>query len=78
VQEAQEAYETVWPWDRKRAGLLFRRVSRSLLRLHLWLGTMAVAYILFVSLSGCIILFQHELYRFFPPIRSSYLQTVGG
>jgi uncharacterized iron-regulated membrane protein len=36
-------------------------------RLHHWLGAAAVAYVLFVSLSGCIVLFEHELYGFFSP-----------
>jgi uncharacterized iron-regulated membrane protein len=53
--------------DSNRPGPLFRRVCRSLCRLHVWLGTAVVAYIVLVSLSGCIVLFEHEFYRFFSP-----------
>ena len=53
--------------DANRPRPFFRQVWRSLFRLHLWLGTAIVAYIFVVSLSGCIVLFEHELYRFFSP-----------
>lgn len=63
----QRAYWSVCAWERKASGLSSGRVFRSLLRLHGWLGAAAVAYIFFVSLSGCIVLFEHELYGFFSP-----------
>jgi uncharacterized iron-regulated membrane protein len=50
-----------------RPGPFFRQVRQSLFRLHLWLGTAVAAYIFVVSLSGCIVLFEQELYRFFSP-----------
>jgi uncharacterized iron-regulated membrane protein len=53
--------------DSNRAGPLFREPRRALLRLHLWFGAAVVVYICLVSLSGCVVLFEHELYRFFSP-----------
>jgi uncharacterized iron-regulated membrane protein len=53
--------------DANRPGLPFRQVRRSLLRLHLGVGAAVVVYICLVSLSGCVVLFEHELYRFFSP-----------
>jgi uncharacterized iron-regulated membrane protein len=53
--------------DSKRPGPLFRQVRRSLLKLHLWFGAAVAVYICLVSLSGCIVLFEHELYRLFSP-----------
>jgi uncharacterized iron-regulated membrane protein len=53
--------------DANRPVPFSQQVCRSLLRLHLWLGATVVAYILVVTLSGCIVLFEHELYRFFSP-----------
>jgi uncharacterized iron-regulated membrane protein len=46
----------------------------SIRRLHFCLGAVAMLYIIFVSASGCAIVFEHELYRFFlphPPIVAS-------
>ena len=64
----QEAYYgTSCSRDSDRAGLLLRQVRRSLFRLHLGLGTAAAVYICLVSLSGCVVLFEHELYRYFSP-----------
>jgi uncharacterized iron-regulated membrane protein len=40
---------------------------RSLLRLHLGVGAAVVVYICLVSLSGCIVLFEQELYGVFSP-----------
>ena len=51
-------------WLLRPIGLWIRKSS---FQLHLWLGAMATAYILFVSATGCAILFEHELYRFFAP-----------
>lgn len=62
-----EAYRVVRSRCPKHPGPVFWRVSRSLCRLHLWIGTAAIAYILFVSLSGGIVLFEQELYRFLSP-----------
>ena len=42
-------------------------IRKTIFRLHLWLGAGATAYILFISVSGCAIVFEHELYRFFSP-----------
>ena len=53
--------------DSNRSGPLFGQVRRSLFRLHLGVGAAVVVYICFVSLSGCIVLFEHELYRLFSP-----------
>jgi uncharacterized iron-regulated membrane protein len=53
--------------DSHRPGPRLRQVRRSLLRLHLGVGAAVVAYICLVSLSGCVVLFEHELYRFFSP-----------
>jgi uncharacterized iron-regulated membrane protein len=50
-----------------RPGPLIRHVRRYLFRLHLGLGAAAVVYICFISLSGCVVLFEHELYRYFSP-----------
>jgi uncharacterized iron-regulated membrane protein len=36
-------------------------------RLHFWLGAFAMLYIVFVSVTGCAIVFEHELYGFFLP-----------
>ena len=58
----QEAYYgTSCSRDSNRAGLLLRQVRRSLFRLHLGLGTAAAVYICLVSLSGCVVLFEHEI-----------------
>jgi uncharacterized iron-regulated membrane protein len=51
-------------WQPRPIGLWIRKSS---FRLHFWLGAMATAYILFVSATGCAIMFEHELYRFFAP-----------
>jgi uncharacterized iron-regulated membrane protein len=40
---------------------------RSVRRLHFWLGAVAMLYIMFVSLSGCAIVFESELYRALSP-----------
>jgi uncharacterized iron-regulated membrane protein len=53
--------------DSNRSGPRLWRVRRSLLRLHLGVGAAVVVYICLVSLSGCVVLFEHELYRFFSP-----------
>jgi uncharacterized iron-regulated membrane protein len=53
--------------DCNRPAPLFRQVRRSLHRLHLGVGAAVVVYICVVSLSGCIVLFEHELYGFFSP-----------
>lgn len=42
----------------------WRRPVRSL---HFWLGAVAMLYVMFVSLSGCAIVFEHELYRILLP-----------
>jgi uncharacterized iron-regulated membrane protein len=52
---------------RERLGSFALRNCRSPLPWHFWLGTAVLPYILFVSLSGCIILFEQDLYRFFSP-----------
>ncbi|HEY7299380.1 MAG TPA: PepSY-associated TM helix domain-containing protein [Xanthobacteraceae bacterium] len=44
--------------------MLLRRWIR---RLHFWLGAVALVYIVFISLSGCAIIFEQELYRFLSP-----------
>ena len=49
-------------------------LRRSLRRLHFALGAVAMLYILFVSVSGCAIVFEQELYRLLlpdPPIGTS-------
>jgi sulfite reductase (NADPH) flavoprotein alpha-component len=61
------AKRTACFWRRKRSGSFLSRIYPSPLRWHFWLGTAVVPYILFVSLSGCIILFEQDLYRFFSP-----------
>jgi uncharacterized iron-regulated membrane protein len=53
--------------DSNRPSPRLRRVRRSLLRLHLGVGAAVVGYICLMSLSGCVVLFEHELYRFFSP-----------
>jgi uncharacterized iron-regulated membrane protein len=53
--------------DTNCPGPRLRQVRRSLLRLHLGVGTAVVLYICLVSLSGCVVLFEHELYCFFSP-----------
>jgi uncharacterized iron-regulated membrane protein len=59
---------TCYSRDSHRPGpRLLRQVRRSLLRLHLGVGAAVVVYICLVSLSGCVVLFEHELYRFFSP-----------
>lgn len=40
---------------------------KRLARLHVALGVIATVYILFVSLSGCALLFERELYAYFSP-----------
>ncbi len=58
---------TSYSRDSHRAGPRLRRVRRSLHRLHLGAGAAVVVYICLVSLSGGVVLFEHELYRFFSP-----------
>ncbi len=36
-------------------------------RAHFWLGAGAMIYLIFVSLTGCAIIFEHELYRILSP-----------
>jgi uncharacterized iron-regulated membrane protein len=36
-------------------------------RLHFWLGAVALFYIVFISMSGCAVVFEQELYRFLSP-----------
>ena len=36
-------------------------------RAHFWLGIIAAFYVLFVSVTGCAIIFEHELYRLLLP-----------
>jgi uncharacterized iron-regulated membrane protein len=53
--------------ERRTLRLLGLRIRKSTFQLHLWLGAVAMAYILFVSVSGCAIVFERELFRFFSP-----------
>jgi uncharacterized iron-regulated membrane protein len=43
------------------------RWRRKIARLHMWLGAVAAAYILFVSVSGGALVFERELHEFFSP-----------
>jgi uncharacterized iron-regulated membrane protein len=42
-------------------------LRRRVRRLHFWLGSVALLYIMFVSMSGCAIIFEHELYHLLSP-----------
>jgi uncharacterized iron-regulated membrane protein len=53
--------------ERRTLRLLGLWIRKSTFQLHLWLGAIAMAYILFVSVSGCAIVFERELFRFFSP-----------
>lgn len=43
------------------------RVRSLLYKMHLWLGALSMAYLLLISVSGCVILFGQELHGFFAP-----------
>jgi uncharacterized iron-regulated membrane protein len=58
---------TSYSRDSRRPGPRLWQVRRSLLRLHRGVGAAVVVYICLVSLSGCVVLFEHELYGFFSP-----------
>ena len=56
-----------WAADLRAIEYSSFRLRRLARRLHFWLGAVAMIYIVFISLSGCAIVFEHELYRFFLP-----------
>lgn len=42
-------------------------VRSFLYKMHMWLGALSMAYLLLISVSGCVILFAQELHEFFSP-----------
>jgi uncharacterized iron-regulated membrane protein len=52
---------------RRRPSSTFIGIQDAIRKLHLWLGATALIYVVFMCLSGCVMLFEHDLYRLFSP-----------
>jgi uncharacterized iron-regulated membrane protein len=52
---------------RRQAPARFVRLRDVNRKLHLWLGATAVVYVVFMCLTGCVLLFEDDLYRLFSP-----------
>lgn len=56
-------------WRRHPQRLPWRQL---LFRLHLWCGVTVALYILFISLTGSVLIYRNELYEFFIPREDSF------